>query len=58
LERATPVATEVNAGPCSWKVIFTPDAANPNYTAASTTCTAAQSDEQATLSYSGTSPAN
>ena len=55
---ATPVATEVNAGSYSWKVTFTPDAGNPNYTAASTTCTAAQSDQQATFSYAGTSPAN
>lgn len=55
---STPVATEVNAGPYSWKVTFTPDSGNPNYTGASTTCTAAQSDEQATISYAGTSPAN
>jgi hypothetical protein len=55
---ATSVATEVNAGPHSWKVTFTPDPANRNYTAASTTCTATQSDEQATFSYAGTSPAS
>jgi hypothetical protein len=51
-------STEVNAGTYSWKVTFTPDPNNVNYTGASTTCTAAQSDEQATFSYAGTSPAN
>jgi hypothetical protein len=54
----TPDATEVAAGSYSWKVTFTPDPGNVNYTAASTTCTAAQSDEQATFGYAGTSPAS
>ncbi len=58
MRAATPVATEVTAGSYSWKVTFTPDAGNVNYTGASTTCTAAQSDEQATFSYAGTSPAS
>jgi len=48
----TPVA--VNAGTYSWKVTFT--STNPNYNGAATTCTQAQSDEQATIGYAGTSP--
>jgi hypothetical protein len=53
---ATQSSTPANAaGTYSWKVTFTP-AAGSNYTGASTTCTAAQSDEQATISYAGTSP--
>jgi hypothetical protein len=49
---ATPTA--VNAGTYSWRVTFT--STNPNYTGAATTCSPAQSDEQATISYAGTSP--
>lgn len=55
---STPAATEVTAGTYSWKVSFTPSASNVNYTSGSTTCTAAQSDEKATISYAGTSPAS
>jgi hypothetical protein len=51
---ATATATAVNAGTYSWKVTFT--STNPNYTGAATTCTAAQSDEKAEISYAGTSP--
>jgi hypothetical protein len=53
---ATGTATAANAAATySWKVTFTP-AANSNYTTASTTCTLAQSDEKAVISYAGTSP--
>ena len=44
------------AGTYAWKVTFTPGAGNPNYTGAATTCTGAQSDETATISYAGNSP--
>lgn len=53
-QTATPVA--VNAGTYSWKVSFT--STNPNYTNAATICSPAQSDEQATISYAGTSPSS
>jgi hypothetical protein len=49
---STPVA--VNAGTYSWKATFT--STNANYTGAATTCSPAQSDEKATISYAGTSP--
>jgi hypothetical protein len=48
----TPFA--VDAGTYSWKVTFT--STNPNYTGAATVCTPDQSDEQASISYAGTSP--
>ena len=48
----TPVA--VDAGTYSWKVTFT--STNPNYTGAATTCSPAQSDEKASISYAGSSP--
>jgi hypothetical protein len=51
---STATATAVDAGTYSWKVTFT--STNPNYTGAATTCSPAQSDEQATISYAGTSP--
>ena len=54
---ASSAAVAVGAGTYSWKVTFTPSAGSVNYTAASTTCTAAQSDEKAVISYAGTSPA-
>ncbi len=50
----TTTPTAVDAGTYSWKVTFT--STNPNYTGAATTCSPAQSDEQATISYAGTSP--
>lgn len=53
----TATATAVAAGTYAWKVTFTPDTiANPNYVAAATTCSPAQSDETATISYAGNSP--
>jgi hypothetical protein len=54
----TPVATAVAAGTYSWKVTYTPDATatSNNYSSSSTTCTAAQSDEKAVISYAGNSP--
>jgi hypothetical protein len=51
---STPVA--VNAGTYSWKVTFT--STNANYTDAATTCSLAQSDEKAVISYAGSSPIN
>ena len=53
-QTATPVA--VIAGTYSWKVSFT--STNPNYTNAATTCSPAQSDEKAVISYAGTSPSS
>ena len=52
----TATATAVDAGTYSWKVTFT--STNPNYTGAATTCSAAQSDEKAVISYAGSSPIN
>jgi len=52
----TATAKAVDAGTYSWKVTFT--GTNPNYTGAATTCTAAQSDEKAVISYAGNSPIN
>jgi hypothetical protein len=50
----TVTPTAVDAGTYSWKATFT--STNPNYTGALTTCSPAQSDEQATISYAGNSP--
>ena len=54
MRAATPGCDGGHRGSYSWKVTFTPDAGNANYTGASTTCTAAQSDEQGRVDYAGT----
>ncbi len=53
---ATGIPVAVSAGTYSWKATYT--STNPNYTGAGTTCSPAQSDEKAVISYAGTSPIN